>query len=207
MKKALIFILLTCLVASLAACGGGESENSSKAEPVSSESPAESSAVSEPISESESSVADESSEIVGEESENVSEPEASEPEASEPEEFDVGTLIGSWKRIGVEVEGDVNDGGNCTITITGTSKDDLKISYDDKDFTDNSFSDKTVTIVDSGSDTDLSEGEWYAVIDHVGPFETTYDFEIAEDGTLVFYNNFEIDGAPAISVEIFEKAE
>ncbi|MBE6682709.1 MAG: hypothetical protein E7595_01005 [Ruminococcaceae bacterium] len=53
MKKALIFLLLTCLVASLAACGGGESESSSKAEAVSSESPAESSAVSEPeVSES-----------------------------------------------------------------------------------------------------------------------------------------------------------
>ena len=30
---------------------------------------------------------------------------------------------------------------------------------------------------------------------------------IAEDGRLIFSSNFEIDGAPAISVEIFEKAE
>ena len=123
-------------------------------------------------------------------------------ESSEAEGFDVSAIVGTWKRVATEVEGDVNDGGDCTLTVTGTSLDDLKVSYSDKEFPDNAFSDKAATVTEV--DTEIG---WRVIIDHVGKFETTYDFEITEDGKLWLANNFEIDGAPMVAYEIFEKAE
>lgn len=118
---------------------------------------------------------------------------------------DINMLIGTWKRVSTEVEGDVNDGGNCTITITGTSRDDLKISYNDKDFPETAFSDKPVTVIDRDPEGDLPGGSWYAVVDYVGVFDTYYDFTVLENGQLQLCNSFKVDGAPAVAFELFEK--
>lgn len=192
MKKAFIFIALVCLIMSFVACGGGEDVSESG------ESSIESTVESNVASEAESSVADE-------ESVESSDNESSEDvinESSEAESFDVSVIVGTWKRVATEVEGDTNDGGDCTLTITGTSKDDLKVSYSDKEFPDNAFSDKAATVTEV--DTELG---WRVMIDHVGKHETTYDFEIDSDGKLWLANNFDIDGAPMVAYEIFEKAE
>ena len=198
MKKAFIFIALACLVMSFVACSDGESVESSDIDAASSKVVNESSEISVAVSESESSTADEESveSTVDESSEDMVD------ESSEAEGFDVSAIIGTWKRVATEVEGDVNDGGDCTLTVTGTGLDDLKVSYSDKEFPDNAFSDKAATVTEV--DTEIG---WRVIIDHVGKFETTYDFEIKEDGKLWLANNFEIDGAPMVAYEIFEKAE
>ena len=198
MKKAFIFIALACLVMSFVACSDGESVESSDIDAASSKVVNESSEISVAVSESESSTADEESveSTVDESSEDMVD------ESSEAEGFDVSAIVGTWKRVATEVEGDVNDGGDCTLTVTGTSLDDLKVSYSDKEFPDNAFSDKAATVTEV--DTEIG---WRVIIDHVGKFETTYDFEITEDGKLWLANNFEIDGAPMVAYEIFEKAE
>lgn len=191
------------LLASFAACTDENGAVSSEAEAISSEAIAESSESETSTPDSESSEADVESSTPADESSENSESSKAESEEPKTEAFDASLLVGTWKRIATEVEGDANDGGNCTITVTGTSKDDLMISYFDKDFPETKFSEKPITIVES----DLPEESWHAVVDYVGAYDTKYDFEIAEDGTLLFYNNFEIDGAPMVSVEIFEKAE
>ena len=198
MKKAFIFIALACLVMSFVACSDGESVESSDIDAASSKVVNESSEISVAVSESESSTADEESieSTVDESSEDMID------ESSEAEGFDVSAIVGTWKRVATEVEGDVNDGGDCTLTVTGTGLDDLKVSYSDKEFPDNAFSDKAATVTEV--DTEIG---WRVIIDHVGKFETTYDFEIKEDGKLWLANNFEIDGAPMVAYEIFEKAE
>ena len=206
MKKAFIFIALACLVMSFVACSDGEGVESSEVGGASSKVVNESSEISVAVSESESSTADEESveSTVDESSEDMVD-ESSEDmidESSEAEGFDVSAIIGTWKRVATEVEGDVNDGGDCTLTVTGTGLDDLKVSYSDKEFPDNAFSDKAATVTEV--DTEIG---WRVIIDHVGKFETTYDFEITEDGKLWLANNFEIDGAPMVAYEIFEKAE
>ena len=198
MKKAFIFIALACLVMSFVACSDGEGVESSEVGAASSKAVNESSETSVAVSESESSTADEESveSTVDESSEDMVD------ESSEAEGFDVSAIIGTWKRVATEVEGDVNDGGDCTLTVTGTGLDDLKVSYSDKEFPENAFSDKAATVTEV--DTEIG---WRVIIDHVGKFETTYDFEITEDGKLWLANNFEIDGAPMVAYEIFEKAE
>ena len=198
MKKAFIFIALACLVMSFVACSDGEGVESSEVGAASSKVVNESSEISVAVSESESSVADEESveSTVDESSEDTID------ESSEAEGFDVSAIVGTWKRVATELEGDVNDGGDCTLTVTGTGLDDLKVSYSDKEFPENAFSDKAATVTEV--DTEIG---WRVIIDHVGKFETTYDFEIKEDGKLWLANNFEIDGAPMVAYEIFEKAE
>lgn len=213
MKKVFVFIISACLLATLTACVGGEGGNSSDAESVLSEISAESSQVQESSQSTEesleaselesSAVADESEAESSESSDN----ESSESSDAEAEAFNIALLIGTWKRVATEVEGETGDGGRCTLTISGTSKDDLKISYNDKDFPNTKFSNKPVNIVDSATDSELAEGEWYAVVDYVGAYDTTYEFELSEDGKLALCNSFEIDGAPAVSFEIFEKTE
>ena len=213
MKKVFVFIISACLLATLTACVGGEGGNSSDAESVLSEISSESSQVQESsqsteesleASESESSAVADQSEAESSESDDN---ESSESSDAEAEAFDIALLIGTWKRVATEVEGETGDGGRCTLTISGTSKDDLKISYNDKDFPNTKFSNKSVNIVDSATDSELAEGEWYAVVDYVGAYDTTYEFELSEDGKLALCNSFEIDGAPAVSFEIFEKTE
>jgi hypothetical protein len=198
MKKAFIFIALACLVMSFVACSDGEGVESSEVGAASSKVVNESSETSVAVSESESSTADEESveSAVDESSEDMID------ESSEAEGFDVSAIVGTWKRVATEVEGDVNDGGDCTLTVTGTGLGDLKVSYSDKEFPENAFSDKAATVTEV--DTEIG---WRVIIDHVGKFETTYDFEITEDGKLWLANNFEIDGAPMVAYEIFEKAE
>ena len=198
MKKAFIFIALACLVMSFVACSDGEGVESSEVGAASSKVVNESSETSVAVSESESSTADEESveSTVDESSEDIVD------ESSEAEGFDVSAIVGTWKRVATEVEGDVNDGGDCTLTVAGTGLDDLKVSYSDKEFPETAFSDKAATVTEV--DTEIG---WRVIIDHVGKFETTYDFEITEDGKLWLANNFEIDGAPMVAYEIFEKAE
>ena len=124
MKKAFIFIALACLVMSFVACADGEGVESSEVGAASSKVVNESSETSVTVSESESSTADEESveSTVDESSEDMVD------ESSEAEGFDVSAIVGTWKRVATEVEGDVNDGGDCTLTVTGTGLDDLKVS-------------------------------------------------------------------------------
>lgn len=207
MKKAFLFIITICLLIALVACAEDKDNT------VSTESKAESEAVSQTISdESDGSVTDESGDDTSVESNDasdiVSDETSDDVSDDEPQKDEiVEALVGIWKRIGTEVEGDIDDGGNCTITITGTSRDDLKISYDDKDFPDTRFSDKNVTIITLDADEGGQDGLWYAVVDYTGQFETTYDFTITEEGKLEFCNNFEVDGIPMCAFEIFEKTE
>jgi len=209
MKKAFLFFIAICLLVGLAAC---TNENSKDAEGKS-EPEASSQAVSDESSEAITDESDddtsvESNDASDDISDIVSDEASDEVSDDEPEKDEVvEALVGVWKRIGTEVEGDINDGGNCTITITGTSRDDLKISYDDKDFPDTRFSDKNVEIITIDPDESGQEGLWYAVVDYTGQFDTTYDFTITEEGKLEFCNNFEFDGIPMCAFEIFEKTE
>ncbi len=204
MKKSLIIILSLCLFVLLVACAGGDDANSSESGDVSSEISSESSEASVETSDEDaasSEIFDESASST-ENSEESIESDSGEETSDSSEVFDVTTLVGTWKRVATEVEGDVNEGGNCTITITGTSRDDLKISYDDKEFPDAKFSDKNVTISERENETG-----WLATVDYVSARNTRYDFTILENGRLELCNSFEIDGAPAVAFEIFEKAE
>ena len=117
-------------------------------------------------------------------------------------------LVGTWERILTEVEGYVNEtpAGQVIITITGTGEADLQITYKDKEFPDSNYSQKAMTIVPGGDNMGFSGAEWIAEVDHVGNYGTTYALAIV-DGQLVIRNYFEVDGAPGVSYETFQRVD
>ena len=48
---------------------------------------------------------------------------------------------------------------------------------------------------------------WLADVDHVGPWDTTYAITLLEDGRLLLQNYWEVDGAPSVSYEWYERAD
>lgn len=209
MKKLILLFLSLFVLISCVACDGGEEASSEAAESSVASEAEKSEAASESVSEIESEVVSESeSSEVNEdsnvESESESESEESQPESNVPAPLD---MVGTWKRVSTEVEGYVNDGGNCTIIISGTTEDDLTVSYNDKEFPNTAYSDKALTITPEGEDVGFGNGQWYADVEYVGAFETRYRLILFEDGSLVLENFFMVDGAPMMSLETFEKAE
>ena len=114
-------------------------------------------------------------------------------------------LVGTWERILTEVEGDVNEtpAGQVIITITGTGEADLQITYKDKEFPDDNYSKKALTIVPGGDNMGFGDAAWIAEVDHVGNYGKTFALAIV-DGQLVIRNYFEVDGAPGVSYETFQ---
>lgn len=118
-------------------------------------------------------------------------------------------MIGKWERTRTMVEGEAveSEPNICTIEISGESKNTLKINYNSKEFAQNSYSDKNL-IFSLGPlpiYTDCGNDVWYADIDYVGEFSTTYAITLLADGTLLLQNYFTIDGAPAVSYEWFKR--
>ena len=112
-------------------------------------------------------------------------------------------MVGTWKRIRTEVQGDINSGGDCTIIIEGTGEDSLTISFTDNNLPDFNFSTKALTVVAEEMYTSCGNNQWLADIDHVGLFGTTYRITLLVDGILLLQNNFYFDGTPMVSYEFF----
>ena len=117
-------------------------------------------------------------------------------------------LVGTWERILTEVEGDVNEtpAGQVIITITGTGEADLQITYKDKEFPDDNYSKKALTIVPGGDNMGFGDAAWIAEVDHVGNYGKTFALAIV-DGQLVLRNYFEFDGASGVSYETFRRVD
>ena len=117
-------------------------------------------------------------------------------------------LIGTWERILTEIEGDMTEtpAGQVTVKITGTTEDNLLISYQDREFPDDNYSDKALFIIPDGDNMGLGGAEWIAEVDHVGNYGKTFALAIV-DGQLVLRNYFEFDGAPGVSYETFQRVD
>ena len=116
-------------------------------------------------------------------------------------------LIGKWDRIKTMTEGDETetDPNTCIIEINGTSKDDMKLSYTDKAFPQSNYSNKKLNFSLGALPvyTNCGNDVWYADVNYVGEFDTTYAITLLEDGTLLLQNYFTVDGAPMVSYEWF----
>ena len=117
-------------------------------------------------------------------------------------------MVGKWERTHTMVEGDAveSEPNICNIEISGESKNNLKISYNSKEFTQNSYSNKNL-IFSLGAlpiYTDCGNDVWYAKVDHKGKDDTAYSITLLEDGNLLLQNYFTVDGAPMVSYEWFK---
>lgn len=115
-------------------------------------------------------------------------------------------LVGTWERTQTEVEEYVEEtpAGQVTVQITGSSEDNLLISYQDKEFPDDDYSDKALFIIPNGDLWWYGDVEWFAQVNHTGNFGQTFTMAIVDD-MLVIQNYFEVDGAPCVSYETFRR--
>lgn len=116
-------------------------------------------------------------------------------------------MVGSWVRVLSEFEGyaEEDTSGNRTFVITGDSKDTLTISYTDREHPDSNYKDKTLKLSQGELYWQCGNSLWFADVEHVGPWDTTYAVTLLEDGRLLLQNYWEMDGAPSVSYEWFER--
>lgn len=109
--------------------------------------------------------------------------------------------LGRWERVCTEFEGYQEDSepGICFIEITGTSVEDLRISYTDGEFPDNNYYDKPLHVSQGELYYNCGNPIWAAEVDHVGSYGTTYRLTVLRDGTLLVQNYWLMDGAPTVS--------
>ena len=122
----------------------------------------------------------------------------------EPEE-----LVGTWERYEGEFEGMVNpsEPGTCTIVIQGSDRDNLTISYTDKESPKKNYKNKALAVSEGELHSGCGNSVWLADVDHVGPYDTTYAITGLEDGTLLLQNYWLMDGAPSVSYEWFRRVD
>ena len=123
---------------------------------------------------------------------------------SQPKETSPMDMVGRWERIQTEVDGSVEEtpAGQVTITITGATEAELKITYTNQEFPENSYKNKAMSIVTDGDTMGFGHTKWIAQVEHVGSFGQTFALAIVED-MLVLRNDFVVDGAPGVSYETF----
>ena len=118
-------------------------------------------------------------------------------------------MVGTWKRVRTEFEGyeEEDTSGNCTIVITGETRDTLTISYTDRESSQSDYQNKALKVEQGELYWGCGNSLWLAEVDHVGPWDTTYTVTLLEDGTLLLQNYWELDGAPAVSYSEFCRAD
>ena len=214
MKRLMLLLLAVSTVLCMSACIGETTPSDVSVKPD--ESSAVSDSVSSDVSKAESdAIAENSSENVSSEtvsdeaSDDHSHNHGDEASSQKPEENPTAPIkmVGTWKRVSVETEGDVNGGGNCTVVITGTSESNLKISYTDKNFPSENYSDKTIDLTEQKYFELFGNGDWCGVVNHFGPNDTTYCLALFEGDVLKIKSFFELDGTLASSIQVFERVK
>jgi hypothetical protein len=116
-------------------------------------------------------------------------------------------MVGTWVRVMGEFEGfaEEDTSGSCTIVIAGNDQNSLTISYTDGDAPEYNFRNKAMTICQGELYWGCGNSLWLAEVDHEGPWGITHAVTLLEDGRLLLQNYWEMDGAPSVSYEWFEK--
>ena len=184
MKKLVLLMVLSLLLTGLAACQSAEPTPTETDPPV-----------VETPTEAETEVPTEP------ETEPVTEPET-EP-VTEPSGPQVMDLVGTWKRTHTEVEGYREENTKATITISGTSEEDLIITFKDKEFERFNFKEKALTYCEGELYTDCGNAVWYMEV--VSDGEGSYFVTLLEDGSVLLRNLFLVDGAPMVSHQWFAR--
>ena len=114
-------------------------------------------------------------------------------------------MVGAWQRTFTEVEGDRTENTKATITIEGASRDTLTITYKDKEFPDDNFKEKALTVKEGEIYPDCGNDSWYAQVASTG--KVAYFVTLLEDGTLMLQCSFDFDGQPMVSYQWFARSE
>ncbi len=226
MKRILILLLAVFTVICMVACTDEANPNELSVKPIESDSDSTPSKPADPtpvVSDdvSDSASADSSEEASADTSKDESDETSQKPSdkpnnnnkpSEESKEETSATapikMVGTWKRVSVETDGDVNGGGNCTIVITGTSESNMRISYTDKDYPEMNYSNMSLIFASQDEFQLFGNGEWCAAVDqYFGPHDTNHMLALFDDGKIHLMAMFDFDGGLGSSIEVFEKVK
>ena len=116
-------------------------------------------------------------------------------------------LVGTWERAWTEVEGDkvASTPGVCTVEITAVGTDTYRISYKDKEFPEDNFSDREMTIILGELYPDCGNNQWYAEVSAPEDAGIHHTVTLLDDGTLLMQYSWEMDGMPWVSYGWYEQ--
>ena len=116
-------------------------------------------------------------------------------------------MVGTWNLAWTEVEGDRNavSPGVCTLEITTDGMGFFWLSYADKNYPDDNFSDRELLVSPGELYPGCGNNQWFAEVYTSGEELFRYAVTLLEDGTLLMQTCWEMDGIPWVSYGWYEK--
>jgi hypothetical protein len=116
-------------------------------------------------------------------------------------------MVGTWELSWTEVEGDRNEAapGGCTVEITTDGTGFFWISYSDRNYPDDNFSDRELLVSTGELYPDCGNNQWFAEVYGVNDELIHYAVTLLDDGTLLMQYSWEMDGMPMVSYGWYQK--
>ena len=110
-------------------------------------------------------------------------------------------MVGTWELAWTEVEGDRIEtaSGVRFIEITAEAEERFRISYRDRDFPEDNFSDRVLLVSPGELYWDCGNNQWIAEVCAESDALIHYAFTVLNDGTLLMQYSWEMDGMPMVS--------
>lgn len=116
-------------------------------------------------------------------------------------------MVGTWELAWTEVEGDRMETapGVRFIEITADGEDRFWISYRDKDFPEDNFSDRELLVSPGELYWDCGNNQWIAEVCAESDALIHYAVTVLDDGTLLLQYSWEMEGMPMVSHGWFKR--
>jgi len=116
-------------------------------------------------------------------------------------------MVGTWELAWTEVEGDRNEAapGGCTVEITTDGMGFFWISYSDRNYPDDNFSDAELLVSSGELYSDCGNNQWFAEVYGASDDLIHYAVTLLDDGTLLMQYSWEMDGMPMVSYGWYQK--
>ena len=118
-------------------------------------------------------------------------------------------MVGSWERTWTEVEDDrvKSTPGVCTIEITSDGTGFFWISYKDKEFPEDNYTDRELLVSTGELYPDCGNNQWFAEAYTAEATRIKQTVTLLEDDTLLMQCSWEMDGMPMVSTQWFARSK
>ena len=116
-------------------------------------------------------------------------------------------MVGIWELAWTEVEGDRVEAkpGGCTVEITKDGMDLFWLSYSDRNYPEDNFTDRKLFVSFGELYSGCGNNQWFAEVDTTSDELIRYAVTLLEDGTLLMQYSWEMDGMPWVSYGWYKK--
>jgi len=116
-------------------------------------------------------------------------------------------MVGTWELTWTEVEGDRVESapGGCTVEITTDGTGFFWLSYSDRNYPDDNFSDAELLVSSGELYSDCGNNQWFAEVYGASDDLIHYAVTLLDDGTLLMQYSWEMDGMPMVSYGWYQK--